>query len=165
MSVLSIIAAIGANNELGRNNDLLWRIPADLKRFKQITSGHTVIMGRKTYESIGCKPLKNRKNVVITSQIDFEGNGAVVAHSVDEAIDLTANDGEVFILGGGRIYALFLEKTDKMYLTHVHDTFEADVYFPDFDKTEWEVLQRTDIDDDEKAGLSYSFVDYKRILK
>lgn len=130
--MLSIIAAIGNNRELGKDNKLLWHIPEDLKRFKNLTINHTVIMGRKTYESIG-KPLPNRTNIVITKDNIFTAPGCVVTHSLDEAIQ-KSNDTETFIIGGASIYAQAIDRTDKLYLTKVNGTFEADTYFPDYSR-------------------------------
>lgn len=161
--VISIIAAIGANRELGKDNDLLWRIPADWKRFKEITSGHTVIMGRKTFESINAKPLKNRRNIVITRQKGYPGNGAEVVDSWEVALQLAEPGEEVFILGGAQIYDLFLPIADRLYLTHVHRFFdEADTWFPEYNPDNWEIIEQTDIHDDEEAGLSYSYINYRR---
>lgn len=163
MANLSIIAAIGANREMGRNNDLLWHISADLKRFKQITSGHTVIMGRKTFESIHSRPLPKRKNIVITNQPEFQGNGAVVVGSLEMALAELVGDEEAFILGGATIYEQFLSQTSKMYLTHVDANYEADVFFPEFESNNWEAIEKIRITDDDQAGVNYSFVTYRRI--
>ncbi len=132
---LSIIAAIGPNRELGRNNKLLWYIPEDLKRFKQLTQNHAVIMGRKTYESIG-KPLPNRTNIIITHDKNFQAPNCLVFHSFENVIDAiktgTINGGEVFVIGGGQIYDSALPYADKLYLTLVEGKYEADTYFPDY---------------------------------
>jgi len=128
--MLSIIAAIGDNRELGKGNQLLWHIRQDLKRFKTLTTGHTVIMGRKTYESIG-KPLPNRTNIVITKDTTFMAPGCIIAHSLDEAIH-ESTDTETFIIGGASIYTQAIDKADKLYLTKVKGTYDADTFFPDF---------------------------------
>lgn len=130
--MLSIIAAIGDNRELGKNYQLLWHIPEDMKRFKALTSGHTVIMGRKTFESIG-KPLPNRTNIIITSNKEFSAPGCIITHSLDEAIKLS-NDIETFIIGGASIYSQAIDRADKLYLTKVKGTFDADIYFPDYSR-------------------------------
>lgn len=130
--MLSIIAGIGDNRELGKNNTLLWHIPEDMKRFKTLTTGHTVIMGRKTYESIG-KPLPNRTNIVITSEKEFLAPGCIIAHSLDEAIQ-KSHDTETFIIGGASVYAQALPIADKLYLTKVKGTFDADTFFPDYSR-------------------------------
>jgi dihydrofolate reductase len=129
---ISIIAAIGAqNNALGRNNNLIWKIPGDLNRFKQLTTGHPIIMGRKTFESIG-RPLPNRTNIVITRNNDFKAEGVLITHSFDEALAEAKliEDEEIFIIGGGEIYKQALPFTHRLYLTLVHDEQDGDVYFP-----------------------------------
>ncbi len=162
MKNISIIAAIGKNNELGKNNDLLWRISEDLKRFKRITSGHTVIMGRKTFNSINNKPLPNRRNIVITSNTSLSFPNINIVHSIEKAIELSKSDNEAFILGGAEIYKQFIPYAYRMYLTRVHRAYDADTFFPSFDLSGWNVLERTDITDDEKAGVDYSFFTYER---
>jgi dihydrofolate reductase len=132
---ISIIAAIGQNRELGKNNKLLWHIPEDLKRFKQLTQGHAVIMGRKTYESIG-RPLPNRTNIIITRDQSFRAPNCIIYHSFEDVIkDINSgkiNGGEVFIIGGGQIFELALPYADKLYLTIVEGTYDADTFFPDY---------------------------------
>lgn len=131
---ISIIAAIGKNRELGLNNELLWSIPNDLKHFQKLTTGHAIIMGQKTYESIG-KPLPNRLNVVLSKDKDLEIADVAVCNSIDEAIDIAHDySDEIFIIGGGSIYAQFIGKADKLYLTLVDAEFEADVFFPEYKK-------------------------------
>lgn len=162
MKNISLIAAVGENLEIGKDNDLLWHIPADLKRFMKITSGHTVIMGRRTFESINSKPLKNRRNIIITSQQDMNSEGVEIVHSIDGAIRSISGNEEVFILGGATIYKQFLPYANRMYLTHVHRSFDADTFFPEFDEKEWEIESKEDVFDDEKAGIDYSFINYSR---
>lgn len=132
---ISIIAAIGENRELGKNNKLLWHIPEDLRRFKELTIGHPVIMGRKTYESIG-KPLLKRTNIIITHHVNFQTAGYFITHSLEEAIELakTKDNEEIFIIGGGQIYNQAINKADKLYLTVVEGTFDADTFFPDYSR-------------------------------
>lgn len=141
--LISIIAAIGSNRELGKGNKLLWHIPEDFKRFKEITSGHPVIMGRKTYESIG-KPLQNRTNIIITRDENFHVEGYLITHSIDEAIELakTKDDKEIFIIGGGQIYEQTIGIADKLYLTVVCGNFNADTFFPDYSRFQKIVFQR-----------------------
>ncbi len=132
--MLSLIAVIGKNRELGRDNKLLWHIPGDLPRFKQITTGHPVIMGRKTFESIG-KPLAGRINVVISSNPEFKPEGVVVVRSLDEAIDMAATSPgheEIFIIGGGKVFAESIDRADRLYLTIVDAAADADVFFPEY---------------------------------
>lgn len=131
--IISIIAAIGENRELGKNNKLLWHIPEDFKRFKEITSNHPVIMGRKTYESIG-KPLPNRVNIIVTRDKNFHAENCFAVYSLEAAIDLakTKDEKEIFIIGGGQIYNQAINIADKLYLTIVKEKFGADTFFPDY---------------------------------
>jgi len=154
--IVSAVVAIAENYAIGKNNELLWYLPADLKHFKAVTSGHTVIMGRKTYDSIG-KPLPNRRNVVITRKKDLLIPGVEITHSVEEALELCGNEAEVFVIGGAEIYQSALDRTDRIYLTTVQDSFEADAYFPEID---WEQWHETEIEKhlpDEKNKLAYTF--------
>ncbi len=132
---VSLICALGNNNEIGRGNELLWRISEDLKRFKRITTGHSIVMGRKTYESIG-RPLPNRTNIIMTRDESFEAEGCVVVHTLDSALNVAASsDGsdEVFIVGGGEIYKQTIDMADRLYLTLVDDApADADTFFPDY---------------------------------
>ena len=163
MSTISIIAAIGKNYELGRNNDLLWHISADLKRFKKITSGHPVIMGRKTFDSINNKPLPKRRNIIITHSLEYFYPDIEIVHSVDEALKKIEADEEVFILGGATIYEQILPVANNMYLTLVDKEYEADTFFPRFDPDQWKTIENISIIDDEQAGVKYSFVTMQRI--
>ena len=134
---ISIIVAMDANGVIGRDNALPWRLPEDLRRFKQITMGHPLVMGRRTYESIG-RPLPGRKNIVITRRSDFHPEGVVVAHSLDEALALAEHE-EVFIAGGGDIYRQALPLAHRMYVTAVEGTHEGDTFFPPFNSADWEM--------------------------
>lgn len=158
--IISAVVAIAANNAIGKNNQLLWHLPNDLKHFKQITSGHTVIMGRKTYDSVG-RPLPNRRNIIITRQ-QIEISGCEVVHTIDEALALCADEMEVFIVGGAEIYKLAMPETDCIYLTIVHQSFDADAYFPEIDKSEWKETAREDHGTDEKHSIPYSFITLER---
>ncbi len=151
--MLAIIAAIGDNRELGKNNQLLWNIPDDMKRFKTLTTGHTVIMGRITYESIG-KPLPNRINIVITNDSTFIAPGCIISHSLDEAIQ-KSHDSETFIIGGASIYAQAIEQADKLYLTKVKGTFDADTYFPDYSRFSKIISNQTKTD----GKYTYTFLE------
>ncbi len=163
MPTISIIAAIGKNYELGRDNDLLWHISADLKRFKKITSGHPVIMGRKTFDSINNRPLPNRRNIIITHATDYSFAGVEIVHSVDEAVKKIGMNEEVFILGGATIYEQFLPISNYMYLTMVDKKYEADTFFPRFDQKSWEIIENIPVTNDQQAGINYSFVTLRRI--
>ncbi|HTI57992.1 dihydrofolate reductase [Mucilaginibacter sp.] len=157
---ISAIVAIGENNAIGKNNQLLWHLPADLKHFRVVTSGHTIIMGRKTFDSVG-KPLPNRRNIVVTRQ-DIKIEGCEVVKSIDEAITLCQGEYEVFIGGGAEIYRLAMDKTDKIYLTIVHKAFDADTFFPDIDHKKWIETKREDFPADEKNNIPYSFITLER---
>lgn len=155
-----MIAAIGRNRELGKGNDLLWKIPDDLKRFRGITKGHPVIMGRKTYESIG-RPLPDRTNIVITRDRGWSAEGTLAVASMEEALELARikpGNEEIFIIGGGQIYELGLPYTDKLYLTLIDDAKDADSFFPPYDQFKKKVFE------EERAyeGLPYRWVDLQR---
>lgn len=161
--MITIIAAIAENNALGKDNQLIWHLPADLKRFKNITLNHAVIMGRKTFESLG-KPLPNRTNILITRDKNYKVEGCVVVNSLKEALKESAKkDGNPFILGGAEIYKQAMSFADKLDLTFVHHKFEADVFFPEIDKTIWKETSREDFKADEKNKYDYSFVTFRRI--
>jgi dihydrofolate reductase len=160
---ISIIVAIGKNNEIGKGNDLLCRLPADLKHFKEITSGHTVIMGRKTFDSLPKGLLPNRKNIVISRNKDLKIEGATVYSSLDYALIKLMDEDEVFIIGGAQIYAQILPDADKLYLTKIHAEFsEADVFFPAINYSEWREVSRETHLADEKHPYSFTFVEYER---
>lgn len=165
MNTITIIAAIANNNALGKDNDLIWHLPADLKRFKKVTSGHHIIMGRNTYESIG-KPLPNRTTVIITRNKEYVAEGCIVVNSLEEAIEVSKNDEHIFIIGGAQIYKEAMAKNlaDQLDITEVHHSFEADVYFPEIDSTIWEETMRAHFKPDEKNAYEYSFVSYKKKL-
>ena len=157
MSV-SMIAAVGKNLELGKNNDLIWHFKEDMKFFKDTTIGHTVVMGRKTFESLP-KALPGRKNIVISSNAEYQAQGATVVTSVEEALQIADNE-EIFVIGGGKIYAEFLPYADKLYLTEiVAECADADTYFPQFNKSEYikEIINYYDID-----GVEFYHVVYKK---
>lgn len=154
---LSLIVATDNENGIGKNNQLLWHLPNDLKFFKTTTSGHTIIMGRKTFDSIG-KALPKRRNIVISRQPAFKIEGVEVYPNLETALQACANEDEVFIIGGGEIYKQALPKTQKIYLTKVHHEFDADTFFPMLDAEEWEVTFKEDHLKDEKHLYDYSFV-------
>ncbi len=159
---LSIIAAMSANRVIGRNNDLPWRLPADWKRFKSLTMEHHLIMGRKTFESIG-QPLPGRTTVVITHQTDYAPEGVLVAHSVEQALQMAAGDDEVFVAGGAQIYQQVLPRADRLYLTSIHEDFEGDTNFPDFEKSDWDLISEESYAPDEKNPYPYTFLIYERL--
>ncbi len=157
---VTIVVAISENHAIGKDNKLLWYLPNDLKHFKEITTGHTVIMGRKTYESVG-RPLPKRRNIIITRQ-EIAIEGCEVVNSIEAALALCANEEEVFIVGGAEIYKQALKLTDRIYLTIVHKEFEADSFFPEISKEEWKEVYREDHQPDEKNLIPYSFITYER---
>ncbi len=157
---ISIIAAIAENNVIGKDNKLIWHISEDLKRFKQITSGHPVIMGRKTYESLPFKPLPKRKNIILSSQKDLKYEGAVVLNSKDAVLEECRNEEEIFICGGAEIYKLFLPLAEKLYITKVHHNFEGDTFFPEIDFSEWKIENISQTFTDNKNGFKYTFYDF-----
>jgi dihydrofolate reductase len=159
---ISIIVAIAENDVIGNNNQLIWHIPDDLKRFKALTMGHHIIMGRKTWESIG-RALPGRVSIVVTRNADFQANGALIAHSVEEAIELAKADNEVFIIGGGELYKQALPMANKLYLTKVHKAFKGDVSFPAIDYNHWLEIFQEKGKPTEKDGLEYTFVNLKKI--
>ena len=157
---VSIIVATSENHAIGKNNQLLWHLPADLKHFRVITSGHTIIMGRKTFDSVG-KPLPNRRNIVVTRQ-DITIEGCEVVKSIEDAIALCKGEDEVFIGGGAEIYRQAMHLTDRIYLTIVHQTFDADTFFPEINYDEWQEAAHEDHQPDEKNKLPYSFITLQR---
>ena len=157
---VTIVVAISENNAIGKNNQLLWYLPADLRHFKNITTGHTVIMGRKTYDSVG-KPLPNRRNIIITRR-DITIEGCEVVKSIEDALALCANENEVFIVGGAEIYKQSIHLTDRIYLTIVHQKFDADSFFPEINYNVWKETAHEDHQPDEKNNLPYSFITLER---
>lgn len=162
--MVTIIAAIGLNNALGKDNDLIWHLPADLKRFKETTSGFPIIMGRKTFESIG-RPLPNRTNIIVTRNADYHQEGCIVKRSLKEAVESVSNEENAFIIGGAQIYNQAIEYglADRLDITLLQESFEADVYFPEFDKMEWKLISRKDFEKDEKNPHNYSFLQFKKV--
>lgn len=164
--MISLIVAIAHDNVIGRSNDLPWYLPADLKHFKTTTAGHTVIMGRKTYDSIAVRlggPLPNRHNVVVTRDQDLVIPGATVAHSLEIALDDNEND-EVFVIGGAEIYAQSLPHVDKLYVTEVDaDIIGGDTFFPAIDLGQWRETSREAHSKDDRNEYGYAFVTYERV--
>ncbi len=158
--MISIIVAVAANGVIGDNNSLLWHISEDLRNFKRITSGHPVVMGRKTFESLG-RPLPNRTNVVVSRTVT-EIEGCRVAASLGEAIAMFPEDEEVFIIGGAQIYAQALDAADKLYLTRVEHDYEGDTSFPEWDATRWRLTSRETFPRGEKYPYPFAFEEYER---
>jgi dihydrofolate reductase len=157
---INIVVAIAANNAIGKNNKLLWHLPKDLKHFKELTTGHTVIMGRKTYDSVG-KPLPNRRNIVVTRQ-NIQIDGCEVVNSLEAALELAKGEAELDIIGGAEIYKQVMPLTNYVYLTIVHQDFDADTFFPEIDYSKWQELNREDHEPDEKHAFPFSFITLKR---
>ena len=161
--ILSIIVAVGENNEIGYKNGLLWRLPADLKRFRELTTGHTVVMGRKTFESLPNGPLPNRKNVVISRNPQFTHPDCLVFSSLEEAFFKLSSEKEVYVIGGSQIYYQALPYASVLYLTRVHASFpKADTFFPEIDWTKWIKRCEEKHPADEKSKFSFTFYEYKK---
>ncbi len=158
---LSIIAAMAKNRAIGINNTLPWRCPEDLKHFKALTMGHHMIMGRKTFDSIG-KPLPGRTTVIVTRNQSLRAEGCVVAHSLEEAIAACSTDEEAFVVGGAELYAQALPLANTLYLTEIRQDVPGDAFFPDFDKGAWEEIARSVHSQSEPQPLEYHFVTYRR---
>jgi len=159
--MISIIAAIAENNALGKDNQLIWHLPADLKRFKKVTLNHHIIMGRKTFESLG-KPLPNRTSIIITRNKNYQVAGCIVVNSLEQALEAAKSDPNPYILGGAEIYKQSIEIADELDLTFVHHKFEADAFFPEIDTTIWKETSREDFKADDKNKYDYSFVRFNR---
>ena len=159
---ISIIVAIADNHAIGRDNQLLWHLSDDLKRFRRITTGHTVIMGRNTFLSLPKGALPDRKNIVITDRPGETFPGCFMAYSIAEALEISRSDDECFIIGGGMIYSQFMPLASRLYLTRVHETFEADTFFPEIDLNQWEMLESEPGVVGEKNRYPHTFIIYKR---
>lgn len=157
---ITLIAAAAENNALGKDNDLVWHLPDDFKRFKAITSGHFIIMGRKTFESFP-KPLPNRTHIIITRQKEYQvPEGCLVVASIEEALQLCLQNEEVFIIGGGEIYKQSIEIADKIELTRVHTEVEADTFFPEIDPNNWKLVEEEYHPKDEKHQFDFTYLTY-----
>lgn len=172
--ILSIISAIANNNEIGRKNELLWNLPIDMRHFRETTSGHPVVMGQRTFESLGIaadgtagRPLPNRRNIILTLDKEFRRENCEVVYSLDELYEhlknTTKDDEEIFIIGGGQIYKLFIEKADRLYITHVDAEFpDADTFFPIIDPTKWKIVSEDKYEKDAENVYNTNFVIYER---
>ena len=155
----TLIAAAAENNALGKDNQLVWHLPDDFKRFKQLTSGHHIIMGRKTFESFP-KPLPNRTHVVITRQKNYAPEGCIVVNSMEKAIEICPENEVIYIIGGGEIYNLGMPFANKIELTRVHDIFDADAFFPEINSNEWDLVTQEFHPKDERHHFDFSFQTY-----
>jgi dihydrofolate reductase len=158
--MISFVVAMDENRAIGKDNDLPWYLPNDLKHFKKTTMGKPIVMGRKTYESIG-KPLPGRENIVVTRDQSYEAEGTTIVHSVDEVLQLNAE--EICVIGGSEIFKQFLPVADRLYITEIHHTFDADTYFPELSADEWKEVSRTEGIVDEKNKYPHEFVVYEKI--
>lgn len=160
--MIALVVAMADNNAIGKNNQLLWHISEDLQFFKKLTLGGTVIMGRKTYESIG-KPLPKRRNIVITRTESYLAAGAEIVHSLEEALSIAESDEKVFIIGGGEIYRQAINSADMLYITKVDRTYDADTFFPDIEHSQWKEVDRVDFERGATYEYPFSFFTYKKL--
>ena len=159
--LISFVVAMGKNKVIGKNNSLPWTMPADMKRFKELTLNKPVIMGRKTFESIG-KPLPKRKNIVITHDKNYDAEGCIVAHSIDEALNAAGNAKEAMVIGGSQIFREFFSKANKIYLTIIEHNFDGNIKVPEYDITEWEETSYEEHEKDAENPYDYSFIALER---
>ena len=158
---LSLIVAVSENGVIGRSGDLPWRLSADLRRFKRLTMGHAILMGRKTYESIG-RPLPGRTSVIMTRDASYTASGCRIVSSLEQALAIGADGDELFVIGGQQIYALALPHADRLYWTQVHSVVEGDTFFPEMDWSAWQLIEDERHSADEKNEFDYSFRRYRR---
>lgn len=161
--MISLLVAMDKNRLIGKDNDLPWRLPADLAYFKRVTMGHPIIMGRKTYDSIG-RPLPGRENIIVTRDTSYKMEGCKVIHSIDEILKMNEeHDHELFVIGGAEIFKEILPYSDRLYITEIDEEFEGDTYFPAFDKSEWKVISEEKGVKDEKNPYDYTFMVYEKM--
>ena len=160
--MISIIVAVSEDWGIGKNNELLWHISEDLKRFKSLTSGNTVIMGKKTWESLPRRPLPGRKNIVLTDDPDETIKDAVTAYSVQDSLNKSDKDNEIFVIGGGSIYRQFMQIADRLFITHVHRKAPADIYFPAIDMNVWEITEKEEFKTEGDDSIPYTYTIYER---
>ncbi len=159
---ISIIVAIASNNAIGKDNDLLWHISRDLKRFKQITKDHYIVMGKRTYYSLPVRPLPNRTSLIITDVADEVIDNCLMAYSIEEAVSKMDTSKENFVIGGGSIYNQFMPFANKLYITRVHKDYEADTFFPEIPLNEWKLESQQHVTDDPQNDFTYTFEIYNR---
>jgi dihydrofolate reductase len=160
--MVSIIVAVSDDWGIGMKNNLLWHIPEDLKRFKKLTSGNIVIMGKKTWESLPVRPLPGRKNIVLTDNPQEKIDNADTAYSIDDALKKCDEGKEIFIIGGGSVYRQFITLADRLYITHVHKKAPADVIFPEIDMSIWKIVGREDFKESTVNNIPFSYIIYER---
>lgn len=161
MGKITLIAAAGEKNELGKDKDLVWHLPDDFKRFKNLTTGHYIIMGRKTFETFP-QLLPNRTHVIITRKKDYNPEGTIVVNSLGKALEVAKEDPQPFVIGGGEIYKLSMEKADCIELTRVHGTFEADTFFPEIDEEKWKLIASEMHPKDDRHNYAFTYLTYER---
>ncbi|MGE6629692.1 dihydrofolate reductase [Bacillus sp. NPDC077027] len=161
--MISMIVAMGEGRVIGKDNQMPWHLPADLAYFKKVTGGHTIVMGRKTFESIG-RALPNRRNIVLTTSSTFQADGCEVVHSIDDILEIekTSGEQELFIIGGSKLYEEMLTHADRLYITHICHAFEGDRFFPEFQKAKWTIVSTEKGHRNEKNPYDYEFVIYDR---
>ena len=161
---ISQIVAISENRAIGKDNDLIWRLPADLKHFKEVTMGHCMLMGRKNFESIG-RPLPGRTTIIVTRDTNYKMEGCHVVNSIESGIELakSLNEQELMVIGGGEIYNQTLSITQKLYLTEVHERFDADTFYPEIDDKDWKLVEEESFQKDEKNPFDYTFKTLERL--
>jgi dihydrofolate reductase len=160
--MISIIVAVSEDWGIGKDNELLWHISEDLKRFKRLTTGNTVIMGKKTWESLPRRPLAGRKNIVLTDNPQESIENSVTAYSIDDALSKCSAGEEIFIIGGGSIYRQFMPIADRLFITHVHKKAPADIYFPEIDPGIWEITEKEEYKSDLEESIPYTYTIYER---
>lgn len=163
--MISIIVAVSDNLGIGKDNELLWHMPEDLKRFKKLTLGNAVIMGKKTWESLPKKPLPGRKNIVLTDKSGECIDCAITAYSIEDALSKCEKEEEIFIIGGGSVYRQFLPIADTLYITHVHKKAQADIFFPPIDLNIWEAIEKEEFKENSKNPIPYTYIKYIRSKK
>jgi len=163
--MISIIVAVSDDWGIGKDNELLWHISEDLKRFKDLTFGKTVIMGKKTWESLPRRPLPGRKNIVLTDVPNECIDCSVTAYSIEDALSKCEKDEEIFVMGGGSIYRQFMPIADRLYITHVHKKAQADVYFPVIDPEVWDIAEKEEFKGTKNQNIPYTYIIYKRRIK
>jgi dihydrofolate reductase len=160
--MISIIVAVSEDLGIGKDNELLWRISEDLKRFKRLTTGNTVIMGKKTWESLPLRPLPGRKNIVLTDDPQECIDNSVTAYSIEDALSKCEKGEEIFVIGGGSVYRQFMPVADRLYITHVHRKAPADIYFPEIDLNLWKVVEKEDFCTGVNISIPYTYIIYER---
>ena len=159
---ISIVVAMASNRVIGLNNTMPWHLSADLQNFKKITMGKPILMGRRTFESIG-RPLPGRKNIIVSRNKDYKQQGCLVYNSIDEALENCRDEEEIMIVGGACFYETMLPVADRIYLTQIHKHFEGDTFFPEFDSSLWREIERMDFNDDQNVAFDYSFITLEKI--